>query len=182
MLPCNFYHPATWKIFTTRASYLTTGTLCGEVLTKCEQVTNKEANWQWAPSCTPIICRKSVEEIPELEVRNTSKQQRNVTQTIFDRENTSFSFSCSVMYPPTTFPLGPIRKPYHVYLDQYLNLDRLCLHILKRITPKIIKSNCNSDSTPFRLSLFTFALFKKGRDEITIVLPYKGCGEGNDKW
>ena len=29
---------------------------------------------------------------------------------------------------------------------------------------------------------FHFLLFKKGRDEITIVLPYKGCGEGNDKW
>ena len=86
------------------------------------------------------------------------------------------------MYPPITFPLGPIEKPYRVYLDHYLNLDRLCLPILKRITPKIIKSNLNSDSTPFRLSLFTFSLFKKGRDEITLVLPYKGCGEGNDKW
>ena len=62
--------------------------LCSEALIKCEQVTNKEANWQWVPSCTPIICRKSLEEIPELEVRNTSKQQ------------------CSVMYPPTTFPLS----------------------------------------------------------------------------
>ena len=70
------YNPpvvTTWKIFTTGASYLTTGTLCSEALIKCEQVTNKEANWQWAPSCTPIICRKSVEEIPEFEVRNTSK-------------------------------------------------------------------------------------------------------------
>ena len=53
-----------------------------------------------------------------------------------------------------------------------LDLDRLCFHIMKGITPNIIKSNCNSDSTPFRLSLFTFALFKKGRDEITIVLPF----------
>lgn len=132
-------HVTTWRIFTTGAFYLTTRTLCSEALIKCEQVTNKEANWQWAPSCTPIICRKSVEEIPELEVRNTSKQQRNATQTIFDRENTSFSFSCGVMYPPTTFPLTPIRKPYHVYLDHYLYLDRLCLHILKRITPKSLK-------------------------------------------
>ena len=172
------YYP---PVVTTEASYLITGTLCSEALIKCEQVTNKEANWQWAPSCTPIICRKSVEEIPELEVRNTSKQQRNVTQTISDRENTPFSFSCSVMYPPTTFALGPIQKPYRVYLHQYLNLDRLCLHILKRITPKIIKSNLNSDSTPFRLSPFTFALFKKGRAEITIVPPYKGCGEADDK-
>ena len=116
-----YYPPVvtTWKIFSAGASYLTTGALCSEALIKCEQVTNKEANWQWAPSCTPIICRESVEEIPELEVRrNTSIQQRNVTQTIFDRENTSFSFSCSVMYPPTTSPLGPIRKPYHVYLHQ----------------------------------------------------------------
>ena len=106
-----YYPPVvtTWKIFSAGASYFTTGALCSEALIKCEQVTNKEANWQWAPSCTPIICRESVEEIPELEVRrNTSIQQRNVTQTIFDRENTSFSFSCSVMYPPTTFALGPI--------------------------------------------------------------------------
>ena len=146
-------HVTTWKIFTTGASYLTTRTLCSEGLIKFEQVTNKEANWQWAPSCTPIIYRKSVEEIPELEVRDTSKQQRNVTQTIFDRENTPFSFSCSVMYPPTTFALGPIQKPYHVCLHHYLNLDRLCLHILKRITPKIIKCNLNGDSTRLRLSI-----------------------------
>ena len=125
------------------------------------------------------VCRRNTGVRGEGHFKTTEECHSN---HIWPREHIIFFLLLCWMYPPTTFALGPIRKPYHVHLHHYLNLDRLCLHILKRITPKIIKSNPNSDSKPFRLSLFTFALFKKGRAEITIVPPYKGCGEADDKW
>ena len=102
-----------------------------------------------------------------MHTNNLQKVSRRNTR-VRGEEHFKTTVQCNV----SSNNFSTIRKPYFVYLHHYLNLDCLCFHIMKGITPKIIKSNCNSDSTPFRLSLFTLLYCTLQRDEITIVPPY----------